>query len=117
MTRHQRPHETTPDLTETKAHIFIAGHELLKAAEGVLRYCKAYMEASGQKKTHPNLMGIFSKGIMIARDLGSSMLRETPLKGTTEKVVRHFCDTIEHEIREERTTARKRKPTSKRKKK
>jgi hypothetical protein len=117
MTRHQKPHQTTPDLAETKAHIFIAGHELLKAAEGVLKYCAAYMEASGQKKSHPNLMGIFSKGIMIARDLGSSMLRETPLKGTAEKMVRHFCDTIEHEIREEKTTAVKKKTSLKRKKK
>lgn len=102
-------HKDVPDLAETKAHIFIAGHELLKAAEGVLKYCKAYVEDTGQKKTHPHLMQIFSKGIVIARDLGSSMLQGGPLKGTANKVVRHFCDTIEDEIREEKT-----KPSSKR---
>lgn len=117
-------HRDIPDLNETKAHIFIAGHELLKAAEGVLKYCKAYVESSGQKKTHPHLMQIFSKGIVIARDLGSSMLEGKPFKGTANKVVQHFCDTIEHEIREEETipSQRKKRPkktkqkTSKRRK-
>jgi len=95
---HRRDSEP-PDLNETKAHIFVAGHELLKAAEGVLKFCKAYVEQTSTEKPHPHLVQFFSKAIGVAGDLGSSMIKATPFREMAEKVTKPFCDTIEREMR------------------
>ncbi len=106
---HQRASQA-PDLNETKAHIFVAGHELLKAAEGVLKFCKCYVEETSKEKPHPQLVQFFAKAINVAGELGSSMMSQTPLKHMMEKVTKPFCDTIEQEMRT-------RKPAKKRKRK
>jgi hypothetical protein len=102
-----------PDLEETKAHIFIAGHELLKAAEGMLKFCKDYVEATSECRKHPHVKRLFTKGISIARELGQSMSQESILQKTGGKILHHFCDTMEKEMRREKAAAPKRKSKKK----
>ncbi|MFH1874707.1 MAG: hypothetical protein ABH859_05935 [Pseudomonadota bacterium] len=102
--RKQQP----PDLTETKAHIFIAGHELLKAAEGMLKFCKSYVEATSECHKHPYMVNLLNKGICIAKDLGTSMSKESFVRETTTKIIKGFCDTLEDEMRQE--SAKRPKP-------
>ncbi len=118
MSKHQ------PDLSETKAHIFIAGHELLKAAEGMLKFCKDYVEATSECKKHPYMVDLLNKGINIAKDLGTSMSQESFVRETTTKIIKGFCDTLEEEMRQEKpkpthtkkcaTTKKTKKKTSRR---
>lgn len=119
---HQQSHRKAsdvPDLNETKAHIFVAGHELLKAAEGVLKFCKAYVEETSRDKTHPNLALFFTKAINVAGELGTSMIKGAPIKEMMDKVTRPFCDTIENEMRQKKEETRRpvKRTTTKRKKK
>jgi hypothetical protein len=111
----------TPDLNETKAHIFVAGHELLKAAEGVLKFCKTYVEETSRDKSHPQLLGFFSKAITVAGELGTSMVKGSPVRDMMNKVTRPFCDSIEREMQEKKVKEEPRhtvkKKTTKRKKK
>lgn len=111
---HQSHHKGSdyPDLSETKAHIFIAGHELLKAAEGVLQFCRVYVEQTSKEKPHPNLISFFSKAIKVAGELGSSMMKGSPIQKATEKVMRPFCDTIEREMRVKKEAKKPRSPST-----
>lgn len=112
MPHHHRSHRRAaemPDLNETKAHIFVAGHELLKAAEGVLKFCKAYVEETSREKPHPHLVQFFAKAIGVAGELGSSMISQTPLKRMMEKVTKPFCETIEKEMRTKKEAKRRKK--------
>lgn len=109
MTKRERTKGTPPDLTETKAHIFIAGHELLKAAEGVLKFCRFYVESTSERSQHKNMLGLLSKGINIAKSLGLSLAEEPLLKGAANKVMKGFCDIIEKEIVKEKPKPKKRR--------
>ncbi len=121
MSHHHRSHQRDremPDLTETKAHIFVAGHELLKAAEGVLKFCKAYVEESSKERPQPHLVQFFSKAINVAGELGTSMIKGAPFKEMMERVTKPLCETMEKEMREvRRETPPKKKKTAKRKRK
>ena len=121
---HQQSHRRvsdTPDLNETKAHIFVAGHELLKAAEGMLKFCKAYVEETSRDKSHPQLLQFFSKAITVAGELGTSMVKGSPIRDMMTSVTRPFCDSIEREMQEKKVKEEPRhtvkKRTTKRKKK
>jgi len=108
-----------PDISETRAHIFVAGHEILKAAEGVLNYCKSYVESTGNIKDHSNMLVLFSKGITIARELGNSMVKEFPSKGGAGKIFNYFCEIVENEIRQDKAskkTVKNKHPAKARKK-
>lgn len=112
MPHHRRSHRKasdTPDLNETKAHIFVAGHELLKAAEGVLKFCRVYVEQTSAEKPHPHLVQFFSKAINIAGELGSSMIKATPFRELADKVTKPFCDTIEREMRTKKEPKRRKR--------
>jgi len=117
---HHQSHrrDEMPDLAETKAHIFVAGHELLKAAEGVLKFCKVYVEQTSAEKPQPNLVHFFTKAINVAGELGSSMIKGAPFKEMAQKVTKPFCETIEREMRCKKPVAHKAvKRTKTRKKK
>ena len=98
-----------PDFSDTQIHIFKAGRELLRAAVGVLKFCRNYVEKTSPEKPHPNLVNFFTKAISVASDLGSSMVKGLPFKQATWKFTKPLCDTIEEEMSQQKAS-RARKP-------
>jgi hypothetical protein len=114
-----RHYSELPDFSDTQVHIFHAGRELLLAAVGVLKFCRTYVERTSNEKPHPNLIKLFSKAIMIAGELASSMKKGSPMKEAALKMTRPFCDTMERELSARRTrtpSTRKIAPITKKKK-
>jgi len=118
ITGHRYLHEL-PDFSDTQAHIFHAGRELLLAGVGVLKFCRTYVEHTSNEKPHPNLLKLFSRAITIAGELASSMGKGSPMKQAALKITRPFCDTMERELsaRHVRMPAKRKKASAAKKKK
>lgn len=118
MTHHaRRPRHFTPhDMDETKEHIMIAGKEILLAAQGALRFCKDYVEASMPRQSRSNLVTFFHKALMVAEELGHGISGVAELKQKAESVAKPFLSAIEHEMRREKTKSKEKKCVKKRKK-
>ena len=56
-------------MEDTKEHIMIAAKELLLAAGGALRFCRAYVETQMPKSSQPELLTFFQKAIFSAWDI------------------------------------------------
>ena len=63
-----------PDMEETKEHILAAGRELMLAADGALRFCKAYATQVKSPKPRSQLEAFFSKAIAVADELAKGLI-------------------------------------------
>lgn len=71
MTKHAKD---MPDMEETKEHIISAGRELMLAADGALRFCRAYAESFSSPATRSHLVTFFTKAIYVADELAKGLI-------------------------------------------
>lgn len=64
----------------TKDHALIAGRELLLAAQGMLKFCKLYVESSSDARFKPYLSDLISKAQNVTDDLAKDIVRDVPVK-------------------------------------
>ena len=93
--RNRRKANESPNLSEAKVHITKAGHELLLAAEGLLNYCKSYVEQKSTERPYRNwirsvtkVLTTFkdSKAYAVMSDFGCTVMNSAPVKQATEKI-------------------------------
>lgn len=77
------------DLAEAKIHFTKAGHELFLAAEGLLNFCKSYVEQKSTEKPYRDWVRYISRKLALMQrskafnmisDIGSNMLRNSTVK-------------------------------------
>jgi hypothetical protein len=95
---------TLPDMEDTKEHILAAGRELMLAADGALRFCRAYAETLSPPASRSQLTSFFSKAIAVADELGKGLVSATCVKRTAQKAAAPIFEAFGREMmREERT--------------
>jgi hypothetical protein len=110
-------HSQIPDMDETKEHVMAAGREIIMAAQGALRFCKAYVEYQAPSKSQPHLVNFFQKAISVADELATGLLKASPIKKAAESVAGPLFDVMEREMKSEARKVRRRakpKPKAKR---
>jgi len=99
------------DFEETRTHILLAGREILLAAQGALKFCSAYVEASN--KSSPHLKAFFKRAMTVADELGSGLKDMDSIKRAASSVVNPIFALIENEMATEKQIKNKRrKPAS-----
>lgn len=106
-----------PSMDETKEHVLAAGREILLAAQGALRFCKTYAEATSCDKNRPNIVSFFQKAISVADELGKSILQVSPVGSATKDISKSVMDFVEKEMAEKPVSKAKTKRASVKKKK
>ena len=98
MPQRKRSHRKVseqPNLSEARVHITKAGQELLLAAEGLLSFCKAYVEQKSTEKPYKDWLKFISKKFTLVTesnayayvsDLSCNMLKTSPIKEAVEKI-------------------------------
>jgi len=99
--------DTPPNMDETKEHVLAAGREILLAAQGALRFCKAYVETTSESKSKPHLISFFQKAITVADELGKSIIDIAPIKHTARNVAQSIIDAMEEEMTSEESKVRR----------
>jgi hypothetical protein len=89
-----------PDMEQTKEHILAAGRELLLAADGALRFCKAYAETASAPSSRSTLVSFFSKAISVADELGKDLVKATGISKVAKSAVSPLFDALGREIEE-----------------
>lgn len=98
MTKHEI---RSPDMEETKTHIFAAGRELLLAAQGALSFCKDYVETSVPQASRPTLIGFFQKAITVADELGRGISGVSNIRRTAGKIAKPLFTAMASEMKRE----------------
>jgi hypothetical protein len=93
---------------DTRTHILIAGRELLLAAQGALKFCSQYVEAS--PKSSPNVKAFFKHAMKVANELGSGLQNIETIKKAAGKAIKPIFTTMEDEMASEKKP-RKKTPT------
>jgi hypothetical protein len=93
--RSHRKASESLNLSEAKVHITKAGHELLLAAEGLLNFCKSYVEQKSAERPYRNWIRSVTKALItfksskayaVMSDLGITVMNSAPVKQATEKI-------------------------------
>jgi hypothetical protein len=66
----------------TKEHALTAGRELLLAAQGMLKFCRKYVETSSEARFKPYLSDIISKAQRVTDDLTKGIVQDVPANKT-----------------------------------
>ena len=96
---------------ETRMHIMLAGRELLLAAQGMLRFCSEYVEASS--KSSPQLKAFFKHAITVADELGSGLQNIDTIKRAAGNAVKPIFTALEKEMASERRSTKRKKTRKK----
>jgi hypothetical protein len=90
---------------DTRTHILVASRELLLAAQGALKFCSQYVEAS--PKSSPNLKAFFKRAMKVANELGSGLQNIDTIKKAAGKAIRPIFTTMENEMAMEKKSRKK----------
>lgn len=96
-----------PDMEITKKHILAAGRELMLAADGALRFCKAYAESASSPSSRSQLTSFFTKAIAVADELGKGLVCATSATNAAKKAASPLIDALGREMAREYKTCRK----------
>ncbi len=114
MTKHARK---MPDMEETKEHIISAGRELMLAADGALRFCRAYAESCSSPASRSHLVSFFTRAIDVADELAKGLITASG-KEAVRKAASPVFDALGREMaresRAEKAPGRRRKKAVKR---
>ena len=102
-----------PDMEETKDHILAAGRELMLAADGALRFCRAYAESFSSPSQRSQLVSFFSKAIVVADELAKGLITASG-KGMVKKAASPIFDALGKEMARESKGRKKAKPRTRR---
>ncbi len=69
---------------DTKDHVLTAGRELVLAAQGMLKFCKMYVDTSSEARFKPCLAGIIEKAKSVADELAREMSADALAKRGTK---------------------------------
>lgn len=86
-------------MEETRQHIFLAGRELLLAAQGALRFCQAYVEAEAPESSRPAMAAFFRRAIGLADELGRGIASVAALKRTAGEIAKPLLAAMDREMR------------------
>lgn len=88
-----------PDIEKTKAHIMLAGKELLLAAQGALKYCRHYVENSVSEASKPQLLNFFEKAADAADELSRGLAGISSIKKTAQCAVKPLLEAMGKEMK------------------